>query len=70
MIDGTGAPGRGPVEIVIRRNMIQQVMSADPISRTNNGVATIRAFGVGNKNIDEQVAERQAIAENKIVAPR
>ena len=29
MIDGTGAPGRGPVEIVIRRNMIQQVMSAE-----------------------------------------
>lgn len=29
MIDGTGAPGRGPVEIVIGRNMIQQVMSAE-----------------------------------------
>ncbi len=116
MVDGTGAPPRGPVDIVIRRNMIQQVMSSDPISRANNGAAqlpagarvieasgkyvipglidlhihlmdyvpleyqyklllghgitTIRTFGVGNKSIEEQVAERQAIAENKIVAPR
>src|SRR5262249_6836354 len=35
-----------------------------------HGVTTVRTFGVGNMNIDEQVAERQRIAENKVVAPR
>jgi imidazolonepropionase-like amidohydrolase len=117
MIDGTGAPPRGPVDIVVRRNMIVQVSPSDPIGRAQNGggaqlpaggrvidaagkyvmpglidlhmhlqdsvpleyqyklllahgITTVRTFGVGNKSIDEQVAERQAIAENKIVAPR
>jgi len=122
MIDGTGAPPRGPVDIVVRRNMIVQVSPSDPIGRAQNGggaqlaanssggaarvieaagkyvmpglidlhihyqdsvpleyqyklllghgVTTVRAFNVGNMSVDEMVAERQRIAENKIVAPR
>jgi imidazolonepropionase-like amidohydrolase len=34
IIDGTGAPARGPVDIIIKRNVIQSVISADPISRS------------------------------------
>ena len=35
LIDGTGAPARGPVDIIIRKNVIEQVISADPISRSH-----------------------------------
>jgi imidazolonepropionase-like amidohydrolase len=34
VIDGTGSPARGPVDIVIRKNVIEQIISADPISRS------------------------------------
>src|SRR5579884_1976103 len=34
IIDGTGAPARGPVDIVIKRNVIEQVISADAVSRS------------------------------------
>jgi cytosine/adenosine deaminase-related metal-dependent hydrolase len=37
IIDGTGAPAKGPVDIVIKHNMIEQILAADPIGRARVG---------------------------------
>jgi imidazolonepropionase-like amidohydrolase len=37
IIDGTGAPARGPVDLVIKRNVIEQVISSDAVSRNRPG---------------------------------
>lgn len=34
IIDGTGAPARGPVDLVIKHNVIDQLISADAVSRS------------------------------------
>ena len=44
IIDGTGSPARGPVDIIIRRNVIERVMAADAVSR-GRGLAENAAGG-------------------------
>ncbi len=39
IIDGTGGPARGPVDIVIRKNIIEKLLPADPIGRERLGAA-------------------------------
>ena len=120
LIDGTGSPARGPVDIIIKNDVIQQVVAADAVSRSRggaanesvpadgrvidatgmyvtpglidmhmhlndspgipleyqyklllgHGVTTVRVFNIGNRTPAQMVAEKQLIAENKVVAPR
>ena len=49
IIDGTGNPARGPVDIVVRRNVIDRVVASDPVSRAR-GLAP--DMGAGGREID------------------
>lgn len=49
IIDGTGSPARGPVDIVIRKNVIDRVLASDPVSRAR-GLAP--DAGAGSRVID------------------
>ncbi len=40
IIDGTGGPARGPVDIVIKKNIITQILPDDPIGRAREGLST------------------------------
>src|SRR5580704_13598740 len=40
LIDGTGSPARGPVDIIIKGNVIQQVVAGDAVSRNRDGAAS------------------------------
>jgi imidazolonepropionase-like amidohydrolase len=51
LIDGTGSPARGPVDIIIKGNVIQQVVAADAVSRTRDGAANSPA-AAGGRVID------------------
>jgi imidazolonepropionase-like amidohydrolase len=51
LIDGTGSPARGPVDIVIKGNVIQQVVAADAVSRARDGAASAPA-PAGGRVID------------------
>jgi len=48
IIDGTGGPARGPVDIVIKKNIITQVLPGDPIGRAREGPSTP---AIGNAHI-------------------
>lgn len=37
IIDGTGGPARGPVDIVIKKNVIEELLPGDPIGRQHLG---------------------------------
>lgn len=37
IIDGTGAPAKGPIDIVIKNNIIEQLLPGDPIGRARTG---------------------------------
>jgi hypothetical protein len=37
IIDGTGGPARGPIDIVIRKNVIEKLLPGDPIGRERLG---------------------------------
>ena len=119
IIDGTGSPARGPVDIVIKNDVIQQIVPGDAVSRgrdgaaasevpaggrvidatgmyvipglidmhmhlndspgipleyqykllLGHGVTTVRVFNIGNRTPAQMVAEREAIRQNKVVAP-
>ncbi len=43
IIDGTGAPARGPVNIIIKKNIISQVVAGDAVSRAREGGANFQA---------------------------
>jgi imidazolonepropionase-like amidohydrolase len=45
LIDGTGSPARGPVDIVIKKNVIEQVIAADPVNRGRGLAAGLSASG-------------------------
>src|ERR1700722_5169740 len=51
LIDGTGSPARGPVDIIIKGNVIQQVVAADAVSRGRDG-ASSAAVPAGGRVID------------------
>ena len=44
LIDGTGSPARGPVDIIIRRNVIEQVVAADEITLANGKTTTYQVI--------------------------
>ena len=48
-VDGTGNPAGGPVDIVVRHNVIDRVVSANPVSRAR-GLAP--DAGAGSRVID------------------
>ena len=120
LIDGTGAPARGPVDIIVKGDVIDQIVPGDAISRgrggaaggtvpaggrvidaagmyvipglidlhmhlndtpgipldyqykllLGHGVTTVRTFNIGNRTPAQMVAEREAIRQNKVIAPR
>ena len=43
LIDGTGSPARGPVDIIIKKDVIEQVIAADPVSRGRGPAAEASA---------------------------
>ena len=51
LIDGTGSPARGPVDIIIKKNTIEQVVAADAVSRSRDG-ATSAAVPANGRVID------------------
>jgi imidazolonepropionase-like amidohydrolase len=51
LIDGTGSPARGPVDIIVKGNVIQQVVSADSVSRARDGAASA-PVSAGGRVID------------------
>jgi imidazolonepropionase-like amidohydrolase len=53
IIDGSGAPARGPVDIVIKKNIIEQVVAADPVSRAK-GLGPGSAVPSDGRVIDAQ----------------
>jgi imidazolonepropionase-like amidohydrolase len=40
IIDGTGGPARGPIDIVVKKNVIEKLLPGDPIGRERLGVPT------------------------------
>lgn len=51
IIDGTGSPARGPVDIIVKNDTIEQVVAADAVSRSRDGAAT-EAAPAGGRVID------------------
>jgi imidazolonepropionase-like amidohydrolase len=47
LIDGTGSPARGPVDIMVKNDVIQQIVSADAVSRARDGAASAAATSGG-----------------------
>jgi imidazolonepropionase-like amidohydrolase len=45
VIDGTGAPAKGPLDIVIKGNRITEVLATDPISVARRGMGAQRPTG-------------------------
>jgi cytosine/adenosine deaminase-related metal-dependent hydrolase len=52
LIDGTGAPAKGPVDIIIKKNVIQDVLPADPIGRARLGASAREETGANTRVID------------------
>lgn len=54
LIDGTGAPAKGPVDVVIKRNVIQDVLPADAIGRARLGAGSnkLEQTGPNSRVID------------------
>ncbi|MEO6964446.1 MAG: hypothetical protein ABI076_00945, partial [Acidobacteriaceae bacterium] len=43
VIDGTGAPAKGPQDILIKNNVIYSIMPGDPIGRARTSATAVRA---------------------------
>src|SRR5579871_5949368 len=51
LIDGTGSPARGPVDIIVKRDVIEQIVSTDAVSRNRGGEAA-QSIPPGGRVID------------------
>src|ERR1700742_1079872 len=45
IIDGTGGPARGPIDIIIKKNVIEKLLPGDPIGRERLGAPASESAG-------------------------